>query len=59
MANKIQLELTKAQFLAIIDMADTVSAMIGSGEYFAKEQNKNLLLFDRALKKNGYKRKHK
>lgn len=57
MGKKIKLELTEAQFSAIIDMANTVEAEIGTGEEFGKEQNKNLRLFDRALKANGYRRK--
>ena len=56
MAKKIKLHLTEAQFLAVIDLADTIEAMIGTDEDFAKEQNKNLLLFDRMLKANGYAR---
>jgi hypothetical protein len=32
MAKKIKLELTEAQFLAVIDLADTVEAMTGCGE---------------------------
>ena len=54
MAKKIKLELTEAQFLAVIDIADTIDALIGTGDDFAKEQNKNLLLFNRMLKANGY-----
>lgn len=54
MAKKIKLELTEAQFLAVVDMADTIEASIGTGDEFAKEQNKNLLLFNRMLKANGY-----
>ena len=57
MAKKHKLELTEAQFLAIMDMANTIEAEIGTGDEFAKEQNKNLLLFDRMLKNNGYSRK--
>ena len=56
MAKKIKLELTEAQFLAVIDLANTIEALIGSGGDFAKEQNKNLLLFDRMMKANKYKR---
>lgn len=56
MAKKHKLELTDAQFLAVIDMADTIEGLIGTGEDFAKEQNKNLLLFRRMLKANGYRR---
>ena len=57
MAKKITLELTEAQFSAMIDLADTISAQRGCGSDFTDEANKNLRLFDRMLKKNGYKRK--
>ena len=59
---KIKLELTKAQFLAMLDMADTIQAMMGCSddeESFDKEQAKNLRLFDRMLNVNGYERKFK
>lgn len=59
MAKKIKLELTEAQFLAIVDLADTISAMRGEGGDFTIEANKNLRLFDRMLKNNGYKRRFK
>ena len=58
MSKKIKLELTEAQFYAMIDLADTISAMRGVGAEFTEEANKNLRLFDRMLKKNGYKRKY-
>ena len=58
MAKKIKLELTEAQFLAMIDLADTISALRGGDIDFTDEANKNLRLFDRMLKKNGYKRRH-
>lgn len=58
MAKTIKIEFTEAQFDAVVDMVDTISAMIGTGEEFAIEQNKNIRLFDRAMKKNGYKRTH-
>ena len=58
MAKKIVLELTEAQFFAIIDMADTISAMSGVDSDFTKESEKNVRLFDRMMKNNGYKRKH-
>ena len=54
MAKKYKLELTEAQFLAVLDMANTLSAMTGEGGDFTKEVDKNLLLFNRMLKKNGY-----
>lgn len=53
---KIKLELTQAQFLAIIDVTNTISAMIGVGSDFDPEQTKNVRLIDRMLKNNGYKR---
>ena len=58
MAKYITLKLTEAQFNAVVDMADTLSAMIGGGADFSIEQNKNVKMFDRMLKNNGYKRKH-
>jgi len=59
MAKKIKLELTEAQFNSLIDVIDTISSSIGFGDEFAKEQNKNILLLDRMLRKNGFKRTHK
>ena len=59
MAKKIKLELTEAQLNSLIDVIDTISSLIGSGDEFAKEQNKNILLLDRMLLKNGFKRTHK
>ena len=59
---KIKLELTEAQFLALVDLADTISAMKGCSDdenSFDKEQAKNLQLFDRMLKANGFSRKFK
>ena len=58
MAKKIILELTEAQFLATLDLADTISGMLGEGGDFTEEQAKNVRLFDRMLKKNGYKRSY-
>jgi len=59
MAKKIKLELTQAQFLAFLDVADTISAMCGEGGDFTIEATRNLRLIDRALKNNGYKRIYK
>ena len=59
MAKNIKLELTEAQFCAMVDLADTISAMCGEGGDFSKEAEKNVRLFDRMLKKNGYKRHRK
>lgn len=49
--------MTEAQFLAMVDLADTISGQRGSDEDFTKEADKNLRLFDRMLKNNGYKRR--
>ena len=43
----------------MVDLADTISAMCGEGGDFSKEAEKNVRLFDRMLKKNGYKRHRK
>lgn len=59
MSKKIKLELTEPQFNALIDMADTLSAMCGTDTDFTEEQRRNIRLFDRMLLKNGYKRKYK
>lgn len=59
MAKKIKLEMTEAQFNAIISMTDTTSALIGGGdEEFDKECTKNVKLVDKMLKRNGYKRNY-
>ena len=57
MAKKIKLEFTEAQFLALIDITDDISAMTGCGDR-DNYWNKNVKLIDRMLKKNGYKRTH-
>lgn len=59
MTRKIKLELTEPQLKSLIDVIDTISALIGTGEEFSKEQNKNVMLLDRMLKNNGFKRKHR
>jgi len=56
MKERINLELTKSEFEAMIDLADTISAMRGVGTDFDKKANKNLRFFDRMLRRNGYKR---
>tara|TARA_R110000772_G_scaffold245037_1_gene358445 strand:+ start:587 stop:763 length:177 start_codon:yes stop_codon:yes gene_type:complete len=58
MAKRIEISLTERQLLAIMDVTDTVSAMMGTGtdfDYIGKE----VKLIDRMLKNNGYKRLHK
>ena len=59
MAKKIKLELTESQFHSLIDVIDTVSAMVGFDLDFSEEQTKNVRLLDRMLLNNGYKRTHK
>lgn len=56
MAKKIKLEITQAQLLAIVEMADELSAMLGIGEDEDKIRKKRLMLIDRMLNKHGYKR---
>ena len=56
MAKKIKLEITEAQLIAIIEIVDESSAMIGVGEDEDKLRIKRIKLFDRMLKNNGYKR---
>ena len=58
MAKKIKLELTERQLQALMDVTDTISAMIGCGSDF-DEMAKEVMLVDRMLKKNGYKRNFK
>lgn len=55
MANKIKLEITKAQLKAIMNLADDMSAMVGGGDDDSI-WIKNVKLIDRMLKNNGYKR---
>jgi len=56
MAKKIKLEMTQAQLIAIIEIVDESSAMIGVGEDEDKLRIKRIKLFDCMLKNNGYKR---
>jgi hypothetical protein len=56
MAKKIKLEITEAQLIAIIEMTDECSAMLGIGEDEDKIRIKRIMLIDRILKKHGYKR---
>lgn len=56
MAKKIKLELTEAQMMALIDLIDESSSMIGVGEDEDIYRIKRLRLMDRMLKNNGYKR---
>ena len=55
MAKMIKLELTPAQFVALKDIVDESSAMIGCGDD-DEIRIKRIKLIDRMLKKNGHKR---
>ncbi len=56
MAKKIKLEITEAQLIAILEIVDECSAMIGIGEDEDKLRIHRIRLADRMLKNNGYKR---
>ena len=56
MEKDIKLEMTKAQFNAIINVADEMDAMMGNGEDEEIIRKRWLMLIDRMLKKNGYSR---
>jgi hypothetical protein len=58
MAKRIVLEVTEHEFTAMVDIANTISAMKGCGGEFADEADRNLKAFDRMMKRNGYKRSH-
>lgn len=54
----MKLEVTERQLIAIIDLTNTVSGLIGTGSDF-NDNEKEVKYIDRMLKKNGYKRKFK
>jgi hypothetical protein len=56
MAKKIKLEITEDQLIALIEIVDESSAMIGVGEDEDIIRIKRIRLMDRMLKNNGYKR---
>ena len=58
MAKRIEISLTERQLLAIMDVTDTVSGMMGTGSDF-DDMGKEVKLIDRMLKNNGYKRLYK
>jgi len=58
MAKRIEISLTERQLLAIMDVTDTVSGMMGTGSDF-DDIGKEVKLIDRMLKNNGYKRLYK
>lgn len=51
-------EITETQLIAIINLTDTISAMLGGGE-LDEDLKKDVAAVDRFLNKNGYKRKYK
>lgn len=51
----MKIEVTKRQLEAIINLTDSMSGMIGTGNDFDDHQ-KEIKIIDRMLKKNGYKR---
>ena len=54
----IKLEVTEEELLAIIDITDTIEAMIGGGDDdFNIEQLSNIKNVDTMLKRHKYKRK--
>lgn len=57
MAKKIKLEITEAQFIALIEITNECSSMIGGGDdKDDKDRIRWVKLVDRLLKNNGYKR---
>lgn len=54
MAKKIKLELTEAQFNALISVVDTCSSVMEEDI----DTQREIKLIDRMLKKNGYKREY-
>jgi len=54
------LKITPSELLAICDLTDSMSAMMGCGDpEFDAQGKKQIRLIDRMLKKNGYKRDYK
>ena len=54
---KINLKITKPQLIAIMELCNDVSAMVGGGDDKPdKIWKKDLKLIDRMLKNNGFKR---
>jgi len=57
MAKKIKLEMTEAQFQAILNIADEMDAMMGNGEDEEIIRIRWLRLVDRMLVKNGHEKR--
>jgi hypothetical protein len=55
----MKITITKTQLAAIIEMTNDISSMIGCGGDADMSWKKHVLLTDRMLKKNGYKRQFK
>ncbi len=59
MAKKILLEITENELTALVDIVDTLSAMLGTGDVdFDLGGAKRIKKIDKMLLKNGFKRKH-
>lgn len=56
MAKKIKLELTEAQFEAVIQVKDEMDSGIGGGEDEDIQRIRWVMLINRMLKNNGYNR---
>jgi len=57
MAKKIKLEITEPQLLALIEITNEASAMLGCGDRNDDcDRARWIRLIDRMLKNNGYKR---
>lgn len=58
MAKKIKIEITETQLIALINIVDECSAMIGGGDN-DRDRVKWVRLVDRMLNNNGFNRKYK
>jgi len=58
MAKKIIIQMTDVELTAIIDIIDTLSAMLGTGDEGFDGMDKTIRKVDKMLLKNGYKRKY-
>lgn len=59
MKRKIKLEITDRQLNAIMNITDTISAMIGVGSEFDVEMTLDIRHIDKMLHEHGLKRKYK
>jgi uncharacterized protein YhfF len=59
MKKKIKLEITEVNLTSLVDMIDTLSAMVGTGDdSFDKGMQKHVKMWDKILEKHGFYRKH-